>query len=198
VIVWYGNWWALALRAVAAILFGVIAFALPGPTLAVIVVVFGAYTIIDGVLALVAAFRGLRHHERWGAMLLEGLVNLAAGAIVLLWPGIGVLALVYLVAAWALLTGALEIAMAVRLRKLITGEWWLLLGGALSILLALLIAMFPPAGIIGLAWTLGAYALVYGAVVLALALRIRTWTRLNPGKAAGASPSPHPAATAAG
>jgi uncharacterized membrane protein HdeD (DUF308 family) len=167
-IIWAGNWWALALRAAAAILLGLIAFALPGPTLAAIVVLFGVYAIIDGALALVAAVRGLRRHERWGAMLAEGIVSLAAGVIAL-------------VAAWALLTGVLEITLGVRLRRVITGEWLLILGGVLSVALAVLVAMFPGAGATALVWWLGAYALAYGAVALVLAFRIRHWTRLHPG-----------------
>jgi uncharacterized membrane protein HdeD (DUF308 family) len=179
-IIWAGNWWALALRAAAAILLGLIAFALPGPTLAAIVILFGVYAIIDGGLALVAAVRGVRRHERWGAMLAEGIVSVAAGAIALLWPALGALALVYLVAAWALLTGALEIALGVRLRRVIRGEWLLILGGVLSIVLAALVATFPGAGATALVWWLGAYALAYGVIALALAIRVRHWTRLNP------------------
>jgi hypothetical protein len=114
-----GLWWAIALRALAAILLGIIAIFMPGPTLAAIVIVFGIYAIIDGILAIVAAVRGFRRKERWWPMLLEGLVGIAAGAIAIFWPGIGALALTYLVAAWALVTGAFEIAAAIRLRKVI-------------------------------------------------------------------------------
>jgi uncharacterized membrane protein HdeD (DUF308 family) len=188
-IIWADNWWALALRAVAAILFAIIVFLLPGPTLAALVLVFGVYAIIDGVLALVAAIRGVRRHERWGAMLAEGIVGLVAGAIALLFPGIGALALVYLVASWALLTGALEIAMAVRLRKVITGEWLLILGGLLSILLAGFMAAFPAIGATALASTLGAYAFLYGVTVLGLAFRVRQWARLHPLDLAGVAPA---------
>jgi uncharacterized membrane protein HdeD (DUF308 family) len=172
-------WWAIALRALAAILLGIIAIALPGPTLAAIVIVFGIYAIADGILAIIAAVRGFRKKERWGAMLLQGLVGLIAGAIAIFWPGIGALALTYLVAAWALVTGAFEIAAAIRLRKAIKGEWLLLLAGLLSIVLAVLVAIFPGAGALTLVWWLGAYALAYGVVSLVLALRVRTWTRAH-------------------
>jgi uncharacterized membrane protein HdeD (DUF308 family) len=178
-LVWAGNWWALALRAAAAILLGIIAFALPGPTLAAIVILFGVYAILDGVLALIAAIRGLRRRERWGIMLVEGLVGIGAGVIALGWPGIGALALVYLVASWALVTGALEIWTAVRLRRVITGEWLLILGGIVSIALACLVALFPNVGATVLVWWLGAYALAYGIIVLVLAIRVRQWTLLN-------------------
>jgi len=172
-LVWTGNWWALALRGGLAILLGIIAFALPVPTLAAIVILFGAYVTIDGVLALIAAVRGMREHASWGAMLVVGAVSIVAGVIALFWPGIGALALVYLVAAWALVTGALEIAMALRLRHVISSEWLLILGGVVSIALAIMVAAFPGAGALVLVWWLGAYAFAYGIIVLALALRLR-------------------------
>lgn len=174
-----GLWWAIALRALAAILLGVIAIMMPGPTLAAIVIVFGIYAITDGILAIIAAFRGFRKKERWGAMLLQGLVGIVAGAIAIFWPGIGALALTYLVAAWALVTGAFEIAAAIRLRKAIKGEWLLLIAGLLSIVLAVLVALFPGAGALTLVWWLGAYAFAYGLVSLVLALRVRTWTHAH-------------------
>jgi uncharacterized membrane protein HdeD (DUF308 family) len=174
-----GLWWAIALRAAAAILLGVIAIFMPGPTLAAIVIVFGIYAIIDGILAIMAAVRGFRKKERWWPMLLEGLVGIAAGAIAIFWPGIGALALTYLVAAWALVTGAFEIAAAIRLRRVISGEWLLLIAGLLSIVLAVLVALFPGTGALLLVWWLGAYAFAYGVVSLVLALRVRSWTRVN-------------------
>jgi uncharacterized membrane protein HdeD (DUF308 family) len=174
-----GLWWAIALRALAAILLGIIAIFMPGPTLAAIVIVFGIYAIIDGILAIVAAVRGFRRKERWWPMLLEGLVGIAAGAIAIFWPGIGALALTYLVAAWALVTGAFEIAAAIRLRKVISGEWLLLIAGLLSIVLAVLVALYPGTGALLLVWWLGVYAFAYGVVSLVLALRLRTWTHAN-------------------
>lgn len=174
-----GLWWAIALRALAAILLGIIAIFLPGPTLAAIVIVFGIYAITDGILAIIAAFRGFRRKERWGPMLAEGLVGLIAGALAIFMPGIGALALTYLVAGWALVTGALEIAAAIRLRKAIKGEWLLLIAGLLSIVLAVLVALFPGAGALLLVWWLGAYAFAYGVVSLVLAFRMRTWTHAH-------------------
>lgn len=174
-----GLWWAIALRALAAILLGIIAVFMPGPTLAAIVIVFGIYAITDGILALIAAVRGFRRKDRWGPMLIEGLVGLIAGAIAIFQPGIGALSLTYLVAAWALATGAFEIAAAIRLRKAIKGEWLLLIAGLLSIVLAVGVAVFPGAGALLLVWWLGAYAFAYGVVSLALAFRMRTWTRAH-------------------
>jgi uncharacterized membrane protein HdeD (DUF308 family) len=173
---WTGMWWALALRALAAILLGVIAIMVPGPTLAAIVLVFGIYAITDGILAIIAAVRGLRKKQRWAPMLFEGIVGIAAGVIAIFWPGIGALALTFLVAGWALATGAFEIAAAIRLRKEIKGEWLLLLAGVLSVILAVLLVVFPGAGMLTLVWWLGAYAFAYGVVSLALAFRVRKWT----------------------
>jgi uncharacterized membrane protein HdeD (DUF308 family) len=176
---WTGIWWVLALRGAAALLLSIVAFTLPGPTLAAIVLVFGVYAIADGVFAIVAAVRGIRRHERWGAMLIQGIAGIVAGAIAILWPAIGALALTYLVAAWALVTGTLEIVAAVKLRKLMTGEWLLILSGVLSIILAVLLTLFPGVGMVVLTWWLGAYAFAYGVIGLALALRVRHWTRAN-------------------
>ena len=178
--VWSGMWWALALRALAAILLGVIAIMLPGPTLVAVVIVFAIYAITDGILAIIAAVQGIRRKERWGPMLFQGIVGIIAGAIAVLWPGIGALALTYLVAAWALVTGAFEIAAAIRLRKEIKGEWLLLLAGVLSVVLAALLVIFPGAGALTLVWWLGAYAFAYGVVSLALAFRVRKLAQALP------------------
>ncbi|MDB4875631.1 MAG: HdeD family acid-resistance protein [Gemmatimonadetes bacterium] len=177
---WSGNWWALALRAAAAILLGLLAFAIPGITLAAIVLLFGVYAIVDGIFALVAAVRGIRRHERWGGMMLEGIAGLIAGVIVLFWPAIGALTLAFIIAGWALVTGVLEITAAVQLRKVIKGEWMLLLAGVLSIALGILVAFFPAAGVVLLVWLVGAYALADGVVMLTLATRLRRWTKAQP------------------
>jgi uncharacterized membrane protein HdeD (DUF308 family) len=170
---WKDYWWTTALRAGAAIILGIIAFAIPGITLAAVVLLFGFYAVVDGVFALIAAVREMRSHGRWGVMLLEGIIGIAAGAIAILWPGIGALALTLIVAAWALTTGILEIITAVRLRRVIRKEWLLILGGVLSIALAVALALFPGIGALALVWWIGAYALAYGVVLLTLAVRIR-------------------------
>ena len=169
------NWWALALRGVVAILVGVIAFTMPNITLTALVFLFGAYALVDGVLAVAAALRGLREHDRWGWMLAEGIVSIAAALIVFLMPGIGALAIIWLVAAWALATGAFEIAAAIRLRKLIEGEWMLLLAGVLSVILGVVIAIRPGIGAAVIVTWIGIYALFAGIVTLVLAFRIRKW-----------------------
>jgi uncharacterized membrane protein HdeD (DUF308 family) len=182
---WMELWWTVALRAGAAIVLGVIAFALPGVTLAAIVLLFGVYALIDGALTLIAAARELRIHGRWGVMMFEGLIGIAAGVIAVLWPGIGALALTLLVAAWALSTGVLEIIMAIRLRRVIAGEWLLIIGGALSIVLAILVALYPGVGALAIIWWIGAYAIAYGIIMLTFALRMR---HLGTPNAAAAGP----------
>jgi uncharacterized membrane protein HdeD (DUF308 family) len=167
------NWWALALRGVAAILFGAVAFLAPGFTLVWLVLLFGAYALLDGVLAIVAGIRAAERHERWWPFALEGLANLAVGVITFIMPAATAFVLVWFVAVWAILTGGLRISAAIRLRKEIRGEWLLIVNGALSVLLGLFIIVRPIAGLVSLVWFVGAYATVYGIILLALALRLR-------------------------
>src|SRR5918999_1005610 len=166
------NWWAIVLRGIAGILFGVITFFAPGISLAALVLLFGAYAFADGVLAIVTAVRR-RGTGRGGLLLLEGLAGIAAGIVTLLWPGITAIALLYVIAAWALVTGAFEIAAAIRLRKVITGEWLLALSGVLSIALGVLLVLAPGPGALALVIWIGAYAFVFGALLVALGFRLR-------------------------
>jgi uncharacterized membrane protein HdeD (DUF308 family) len=167
------NWWALALRGVAAILFGAVAFLAPGFTLIWLVLLFGAYALLDGVLAIVAGIRAAERHERWWPLALEGLASIAVGVITFIMPAATAFVLVWFVAVWAILTGVLRISAAIRLRKEIRGEWLLIVNGALSVLLGLFIIVRPIAGFVSLVWFVGAYATVYGVILLALALRLR-------------------------
>ena len=166
------NWWAVSLRGLAGILFGIITFIAPGISLAALVLLFGAYAFADGVLAIVTAIRR-RGNDRWGMLLLEGLVGVAAGVLTLLWPGITALALLYVIAAWALVTGAFEIAAAIRLRKVITGEWILALSGILSMALGVLLIVAPGPGALAVVIWIGAYAFVFGVLLFALGLRLK-------------------------
>jgi uncharacterized membrane protein HdeD (DUF308 family) len=170
------NWWALALRGVAAILFGLAAFFLPGITLAVLILLFGAYMLVDGIFAIIAAVRAEEHDTRWWLLLAEGVLGVLAGIVAFLWPGLTALALLYLVAAWAIITGVLEIVGAIRLRKEIEGEWALILGGILSVIFGVLLAVMPGVGILALIWLIGAYALVSGVLLIVLAFRVRNET----------------------
>jgi uncharacterized membrane protein HdeD (DUF308 family) len=167
------NWWLIALRGLAGILFGIITFVAPSITLAVLVILFGAYAFADGVLAIASAVRRRGAADRWGMLLLEGVVGVAAGLVTLFWPGITALTLLYVIAFWALLTGVLEIAVAVRLRRVITGEWLLALGGIGSIVFGVTVALFPAAGALVLVLWIGAYMLFFGVLFVALGFRLR-------------------------
>ncbi len=171
------NWWAVLLRGIAGILFGVATFFAPAISLAALVLLFGAYAFVDGILTLVSALRNRATNERWWVLLLEGLTGVLAGVVTFIWPGITALALLYLIAAWALITGALELAAAIRLRKVIDHEWLLVLSGIASIGLGVLLAMFPGAGALAVVLWIGAYALVFGVLLVALGFRLRSWER---------------------
>jgi uncharacterized membrane protein HdeD (DUF308 family) len=167
------NWWALALRGLAAIVFGVLAFVWPGITLWALVLLFGAYMLVDGIFAIVAAVRAAGREARWWLLLVEGVLGVLAGLVAFLLPGITALALLYLVAAWAIFTGILQIVGAVRLRREIEGEWALILGGVLSVIFGVLLAVLPGPGILALVWLIGAYAVVSGVLLIVLAFRVR-------------------------
>jgi uncharacterized membrane protein HdeD (DUF308 family) len=167
------NWWAVALRGVLAIIFGMIAFLMPAVTMLSLVLVFGVYAVVDGVLAIVSAVRSARRHERWGFLVLEGIVDIAAGVVSFLWPGLTILMFVLIVAAWALVTGGLMTAAAFRL-QLDHGRWWLVFGGLASIVYGVLLIIAPLIGALVLTWWIGAYALVFGVLLLTLAFRLRT------------------------
>jgi uncharacterized membrane protein HdeD (DUF308 family) len=166
------NWWALALRGALALLLAVVAFLLPGLTLASLILLLAAYFIIDGVLALISGWRAARRDGRWWPFLLEGVLDLIAGAIGLLWPAATLLALVVLLAAWSILTGAVMLYGAFGGYRG-QGRWLLALNGAISVLLGVAMIVFPEAGALTIAWLVGLYALLFGAGMLVLALRLR-------------------------
>ena len=169
------NWWALVLRGLAAILFGVLAFAWPGITLFVLVLIFGAYMLVDGIFAIVAAVRAAGEEDRWWLLLVQGILGVLAGLVAIFWPGLTALALLYFIAAWAIVTGIMEIVAAIRLRREIEGEWALALSGALSVLFGVLLVVLPaPAGLLSLVWLIGAYAVATGVLLLILGFRVRS------------------------
>ncbi len=164
------NWWALALRGLVAVLFGLLTFLLPGITLVTLVLLFGAYALVDGIFNLIAFFRVASHH--W-ALLLEGVIGIIAGILTFALPAITAIVLLYLIAFWAIFTGIFEIIAGIRLRKAITNEWLLLVMGVLSVLFGVLILFAPGAGALAIVLWIGAYALVFGVFLLALAFRLR-------------------------
>ena len=167
------GWWLLLLRGVAAIVFGVLAWIQPGITLAVLVMFFGAYSLVDGILCLWTVISGPKGYEYGWLVLLEGLVGIGIGLLTFFAPGVTALALLFYIAIWAIATGALEIAAAIRLRKEIENEWWLLLSGLASVLFGAVLAARPGVGALALLWLIGSYAIVFGILLLILAFKVR-------------------------
>jgi uncharacterized membrane protein HdeD (DUF308 family) len=168
------NWWVLALRGLCAIIFGILAFVWPGITLGVLVLFYGAYALVDGILTIIAALSKRQGSGLpWWALLLEGLLGIAAGIVTFAWPGITALFLLFLIAAWAIVTGIFEIIAAIRLRKEIEGELWLALSGIVSIIFGVLLFVRPGAGALTVVWLIGAYAIFFGIFLLALAFRLK-------------------------
>jgi uncharacterized membrane protein HdeD (DUF308 family) len=188
------NWWAVLVRGLLALAFGVLALAWPSITLVALVFLFGAYAFAGGIFAIVSAVRLARQHERWGVIALEGVLGVLAGLAVYFVPAAAAVALLVLVAVWAIMTGILEIVAAVRLRKHIEGEWMLALSGVLSVVFGVLLFTRPAAGLLALVWLVAAYAIAFGVVMIGLAFRLRrlrsefpTITRPAP------TPTPSPA-----
>jgi len=171
------NWWTLMLRVVLAMLFGIAAFAWPGLTLGTLVLLFGAYALVDGAFAVAAALVGRTGGMPWWAMLVEGLIGIAVGVATVVWPGITALALLFIIAAWSVATGIFEIVAAIRLRREIQGEWALVPSGVLSVLFGIALAIFPGFGALALVWYIGGYAIAFGALLTALGLRVRAAIR---------------------
>lgn len=167
------NWIWVALRGVLAIIFGIIAFALPGLTFLVLVIWFGAYAFVDGIFTILAAFTNRTKNDRWWVMLLEGILGVAVGVIAFFLPATLGAALVLVVAAWAVVTGILEVVAAIRLREEIKGEFWLALTGVLSVIAGVLMFVFPDVGAVTIVWIIGAYALLFGIMLLVLAFKLR-------------------------
>ncbi len=166
------NWWLVALRGVIAVLFGAIAFIAPGAFVLSLVLFFAAYMLVDGVVAVVGAVRAAQRHERWGFLLVEGLVDIVVGVAAVLVPAAAVWAFVLLLAAWALVTGGLMIAAAFRLH-LHYGRWWLGLGGVVSILFGLALLINPGMSALVLTWWIGSYTFAFGILLLILAFKLR-------------------------
>jgi len=173
------HWWAFVIRGILAVLFGVLTLLVPGMALLTFVFMFGFYAIAEGVFNIVGAFRrsDQPQQQHWWALLLEGLLSIVAGMVALFFPSITAWVLLFIVAGWAIATGVLKIAAAIELRKLIKGEWVLGLSGILSILLGLVLAAFPPLGIIVMSLWIGVYVSMFGALLIGLGLELRKLLR---------------------
>jgi uncharacterized membrane protein HdeD (DUF308 family) len=179
------NWWAVVFRGVVALLFGALTIFNPGLTVAVLVVMFGAYAVINGLFTVIQAVMN-RHGERhWAALVVSGVLSVALGLLTFFMPGVTAIVLVYLIAAWAIIIGVTEIITAVHLRKVVTGEWLLIVAGALSLLFGVLLIVTPGAGAIAVALWIGTYAIMVGVLLVALGFRLRSWGREH-GYGAGA------------
>lgn len=169
------SWWMLASLGVLAMLFAILAIVWPGLTLLALVALFATYALFGGVMWIIGAVRHRRSDTDWRLILLLGLVNIAAGIIAVMYPELTALALVFLMGAYALATGVLEIVAAIRLRRVIRGEWLMILAGIVSIVFGVLVFLFPGAGALALVWLISFYAALTGALLLALAFRARKW-----------------------
>jgi uncharacterized membrane protein HdeD (DUF308 family) len=179
------NWWIAVLRGIISVLFGIGALVWPGPTLVVLVAFIGAYLFVDGVLAFAAAIRFRHDRERWIPLAIEGLFGVAVGVVTFFAPGITALAWVYTIATWAIVTGVLEIWAAVSVKMGSASQIWLGLAGVASILLGLAFILMPLAGLLVWVWLIGAYAIVFGVLLIGFGLQLRA-----PGAAPAGRTSP--------
>jgi uncharacterized membrane protein HdeD (DUF308 family) len=169
------NWWLVLLRGIAAIIFGLLAFVWPGLTLLTLVLFYGAFALVDGILAVIAAIKGGAPAPRWW-LALVGIAGIIAGALTFVWPGVTALVLLFFIAGWAIAIGIFEIIGAIRLREEIDNEWLLIAGGVLSVLFGVAILVMPSAGALALVWMIGLYAIIYGVILVMFALRLRKQT----------------------
>jgi uncharacterized membrane protein HdeD (DUF308 family) len=177
-IILVNNWWVFVLRGIAGILFGILTFLMPGMALLTLILLFAAYSLVDGIFNIIAAFRRTGTDQQpWWALLLSGILGIVAGVIAFLLPPVATMALLYLIAAWGIVTGILSIVAAIRLRKQIEGEWLMILTGILSILFGVLLAVFPGPGALGVVLWIGAYMFVMGIMLVVLGFRLRSFAK---------------------
>ncbi|HRM53039.1 MAG: HdeD family acid-resistance protein [Ottowia sp.] len=167
------NWWLLLVRGLVAIVFALLTWAQPGVSLAALVLVFGIYVLADGLLGVWSAIAKRRDNRHWWLLLLWGLVGIVVGVMTFIMPGITGLVLLMYIAAWAVITGVLQIVAAIRLRKEIKGEWLLILSGLVSVAFGVLLFLQPGAGALAVAWIIAAYAFIFGVLMVLLAFKVR-------------------------
>jgi len=173
------SWWMVGLRGILGIIFGLICLFATDIALMSLILLFSAYLLVDGLFAIAAGIRNARNGERWGLLLLEGLVDIAAAAVAFLWPGLTLVVLIWIIAIWAVISGGLMLASAFALKK-DHGRWWLALGGICSLIFGALLIVAPLVGAFVLIWWLGAYALVFGVVLLVLAFQLHSKYEARP------------------
>ena len=173
------SWWMVGLRGILGIIFGLICLLTPDIAVGALVLLFAFYMLVDGLFAIAAGIRNARNGERWGLLLLEGLVDIAAAAVAFLWPGLTLVVLIWIIAIWAVISGGLMLASAFALKK-DHGRWWLALGGICSLIFGALLIVAPLVGAFVLIWWLGAYALVFGVVLLVLAFQLHSKYEARP------------------
>ncbi len=166
-------WWSFYIRGIIAIIIGLIAIFLPGITLEILAVLIGAFFLVDGIFSIAASFGSKSSGQRWWIFILEGVAGIVIGVLTFIWPQVTILALVLLIAAWALITGILEIIASFKLRKLIENEWLLALSGILSILFALILLISPGAGAVVIIWLSGVYAIFFGLLLIFLGRKLK-------------------------
>lgn len=166
------NWWLILLRGACAVIFGFLTFVWPGLTLVTLVLLYGAFSMLDGVFSIVAALKGGSPMPRWW-LALVGLLGIGVGIITLAWPQITGFVLLMFIAAWAIASGVLQIIGAIKLRSEIEGEWLLIASGVLAIIFGLMVVAFPGAGALSLAIVIGSFAVVYGILLIGFSLRLK-------------------------
>lgn len=171
------NWWLFLLRGILALVFGVVAIAFPQAAFVSLVLIFGAFALVDGIFALVAAFSGGAKSENWWWLVLEGVFGILIGVLTIVQPAAMATAWVLVIATWAIVTGVFEIITAIRLRKEITGEWAMILGGVISVLFGLAAAFYPASGAFAVGFLIGVYAVIFGAAFVWLGLNLRKFSK---------------------
>lgn len=167
------NWWTFLVRGIIAVIFGLAALIWPSLTIGTLVIVFGAYVVVDGIFAIVDGFTSRNSNDRWWVEILIGIAGIVAGGWAMAFPGLTAIGMMYFIAAWWLVTGVLQIILAIRVRKEITNEWMLILSGALSTILGVVFLLFPGSGALSLIWVVGIYAIFFGILLIVLAFKLR-------------------------
>ena len=176
------NWWTVALRGAFAVLFGVLTIAWPQITVAILVALFGAWALLDGISAFAAAWRSAERKQTWWPFLVTGVLGVGAAVVTWVWPQITALTLLTVIAVWAIASGIFQIAAAIRMRQVIDNEFWLGLAGLGSVVFGVLVLIFPGAGAIGIAWAIGWYAVLFGLMLVMLGFRLRSMKPMEPSR----------------